>query len=156
MNLVWGRISIEEYRYDTSLRSARSNCYSHRNPEHNWDEIGDPLALYMDEEKGFLGIGKYNRVSCKLCSSAQNLSYFKSSLLCRQCILEMKGNVGVTLIPVPAVKQKPKESRVHRPTLQLLKNLRQLMREHPEAKQSEYAKWLDVSQGRISQLKKLL
>ncbi|PPQ46862.1 regulator [Paenibacillus peoriae] len=119
-------------------------------------EIGDPLEFYMDNEKGFLGIGKYNGISCKLCNSAQDLSYFKSSLLCRQCILEMKGNVGVTLIPTPPVREKPKESRIHRSTLQLLKGLRQLMKEHPKAKQSEYAEWLGVSQGRISQLKKLL
>ncbi|MXO77164.1 regulator [Paenibacillus sp. OT2-17] len=119
-------------------------------------EIGDPLEFYMDNEKGFLGIGKYNGVACKLCNSAQDLSYFKSSLLCRQCILEMKGNVGVTLIPAPPVREKPKESRIHRSTLQLLKGLRQLMKEYPKAKQSEYAEWLGVSQGRISQLKKLL
>ncbi|APB72754.1 regulator [Paenibacillus polymyxa] len=119
-------------------------------------EIGDPLEFYMDNEKGFLGIGKYNGISCKLCNSAQDLSYFKSSLLCRQCILEMKGNVGVTLIPTPPVREKPKESRIHRSTLQLLKGLRQLVKEHPKAKQSEYAEWLGVSQGRISQLKKLL
>ncbi|MBO3287557.1 AbrB/MazE/SpoVT family DNA-binding domain-containing protein [Paenibacillus sp. FSL M8-0228] len=119
-------------------------------------EIGDPLEFYMDEEKKILGIGKYNGVSCKLCSSAQDLSYFKSSLLCRQCILEMKGNVGITLIPIPPVKEKPKKTRAHRPTLELLRSLRKLLREHPEAKQSQYAEWLGVSQGRISQLKKLL
>ncbi|MGW9529696.1 hypothetical protein ACWHAM_18465 [Paenibacillus terrae] len=66
----------------------------------------------------------------------------------------MKGNIGVTSIPVPTVKDK--EPKVQRPTLQLLKSLRKLMREHPEAKQSEYAKWLGVSQGGISQLTKLL
>ncbi|AJW69105.1 regulator [Paenibacillus polymyxa E681] len=38
----------------------------------------------------------------------------------------------------------------------MLKSLRQLIREHPEAKQNQYAEWLGVSQGRISQLKKLL
>ncbi|MMZ48188.1 Transition state regulatory protein AbrB [compost metagenome] len=119
-------------------------------------EIGDPLEFYMDDEKGFLGIGKYNGVSCRLCSSVQDLSYFRNSLLCKQCILEMKGNVGVTPVPAPPVKEKSKKNRVQRPTLQLLKELRQLIREHPKAKQSEYAKWLDVSQARISQLKKLL
>ncbi|WP_348625400.1 AbrB/MazE/SpoVT family DNA-binding domain-containing protein (plasmid) [Paenibacillus peoriae] len=121
-------------------------------------EVGDPLEFYMDVEKGFMGIGKYSGVSCKLCNSVQDLSYFKSSLLCKQCILDMKGNVGMTLIPVPPVKEGPtyKESKVHRSTLQLLKSLRQLMKEHPGAKQSEYAEWIGVSQGRISQLKKLL
>ncbi|MCC3378399.1 regulator [Paenibacillus farraposensis] len=119
----------------------------------------EPLEFYMDVERGFMGLGKYsNGTSCKLCNSIHELNYFKGSLLCKQCILDMKGNVGVTFIPVPAVKDKPanKKSKVHRPTLQLLKSLRQLMREHPKAKQSEYAEWLGVSQGRISQLKKLL
>ncbi|WP_431091127.1 AbrB/MazE/SpoVT family DNA-binding domain-containing protein [Paenibacillus sp. 8b26] len=122
-------------------------------------EINEPLEFYVDTEPGFIGLGKYsNGTSCKLCSSAQDLSYFKSSLLCKQCILDLKGNVGVTSIPVPAVKEEPasKEHKLHRSTLQLLKSLRKLMREHPKAKQSEYAEWLGVSQARISQIKKLL
>ncbi|MEC0234518.1 AbrB/MazE/SpoVT family DNA-binding domain-containing protein [Paenibacillus kribbensis] len=120
-------------------------------------EIGDPLEFYLDTESGFMGVGKYNGLSCKLCNSTQDLSYFKSSLLCKQCILDMKGNVGVSPVPTPAVKEPAyKEHKVHRSSLQLLKSLQQLMREYPKAKQSEYAVWLGVSQGRISQLKKLL
>ncbi|MDQ0495021.1 AbrB/MazE/SpoVT family DNA-binding domain-containing protein [Paenibacillus brasilensis] len=116
-------------------------------------EIGEPLEFFMDVEQGFMGLGKYsNGTSCKLCNSTQDLSYFKSSLLCKHCILDLKGNVGVTPIPVT-----PKEEhKVRRSTLQLLKSLRKLMREHPGAKQSEYAEWLGVSQGRISQITKLL
>ncbi len=46
---------------------------------------------------------------------------------------------------------------VHRSSSQhLAEKLKRLMREHPTAKQGEYAEWLRVSQGRISQLKKLL
>jgi bifunctional DNA-binding transcriptional regulator/antitoxin component of YhaV-PrlF toxin-antitoxin module len=120
-------------------------------------DICEPLEFYMDVETGFMGLGKYsNGISCKLCTSTQDLSYFKSSLLCKQCILDLKGNVGVTSIPVSAFKKKPAYNKVHRSTLQLLKSLRKLMLEHPEAKQSEYAGWLGVSQGRISQIKKLL
>ena len=122
-------------------------------------EINELLAFYADIETGFIGLEKYsNGTSCKLCNSIQDLSYFKSSLLCKQCILDMKGNVGVTSTPVPAIRENPvcKEHKAHRSTLQLLKGLRKLMLEHPEAKQNEYAKWLGVSQGRISQIKKLL
>ncbi|WP_068497719.1 regulator [Paenibacillus kribbensis] len=122
-------------------------------------EINEPLEFYVDVETGFMGLGKYsNGTSCKLCNAIQDLSYFKGSLLCKQCILDMKGNVGATSTPVPAVKENPvyKEHKVHRSTLQLLKSLRELMREHPGAKQSEYAEWLGVSQSRISQITKLL
>lgn len=122
-------------------------------------EINEPLEFYVDTESSFLGLGKYsNGISCKLCNSIQDLSYFKSSLLCKECILNLKGNVGVTSIPAPAVREEPayKEYKVHRSTLQLLKSLRKLMLKHPEAKQSEYAEWLGVSQARISQIKKLL
>ncbi|MET3212231.1 UNVERIFIED_CONTAM: bifunctional DNA-binding transcriptional regulator/antitoxin component of YhaV-PrlF toxin-antitoxin module [Paenibacillus sp. PvR008] len=118
-------------------------------------EINEPLVFYVDVETGFMGLGKYsNGTSCKLCNAIQDLSYFKSSLLCRQCILDLK--VGVTSIPV--VKEKPvyKAHKIHRSSLQLLKSLRELMRQHPEAKQSEYAEWLGVSQSRVSQITKLL
>ncbi|MGM1023733.1 MAG: AbrB/MazE/SpoVT family DNA-binding domain-containing protein [Bacillota bacterium] len=121
-------------------------------------EIGEPLEFYMDVETGFMGLGKYSeRISCKLCNSMHDLSYFKGSLLCKQCILDLKGNIGVSPIPAPVVKESTyKEKKVHPSTLQLLKRLRKIMMEHPGAKQSEYAEWLGVSQARISQIKKLL
>ncbi|MCC3379662.1 AbrB/MazE/SpoVT family DNA-binding domain-containing protein [Paenibacillus farraposensis] len=121
-------------------------------------EINEPLEFYADVETGFMGLGKYsNWTSCKLCNSIQNLSYFKSSLLCKQCILDMKGNIGVSPVPVAASKvPADKKYKVHQSTLQLLKGLRKLMLEHPEARQNDYAKWLGVSQSRISQLKKFL
>lgn len=64
-------------------------------------DAGVPLEFYVDDESDFIGIAKYNGISCKLCNSTQELSYFKSSLLCKQCINEMKGNVGVSSIPAP-------------------------------------------------------
>ncbi|WP_068497681.1 AbrB/MazE/SpoVT family DNA-binding domain-containing protein [Paenibacillus kribbensis] len=122
-------------------------------------EIGEPLEFYMDIEQGFMGIGKYSSgVSCNLCKSFQDLTYFKGLLLCKQCILDLKGNVGISPIPAPVVKEPTyKEKKVKRRSSQeLIESLKRLMREHPTAKQNEYAKWLGVSQGRISQLKKLL
>ncbi|MDQ0494065.1 AbrB/MazE/SpoVT family DNA-binding domain-containing protein [Paenibacillus brasilensis] len=121
-------------------------------------KIGEPLEFFMNVEKGFMGIGKYSSgVSCNLCNSFQDLTYFNSLLLCKQCILDLKGNVGVSPIPAPVVKQPMyKEKKVNRSTQELVESLRRLVREHPAAKQNEYAKRLGVSQGRISQLKKLL
>ncbi|MEK4734810.1 AbrB/MazE/SpoVT family DNA-binding domain-containing protein [Paenibacillus sp. FSL L8-0641] len=119
-------------------------------------EINEPLEFYVDVEKGFMSIGKYSdRTSCKLCNSIQDLGYFKNSLLCRKCILDLKRNVGVTSTPIKK-EAANKGKKTHRSTLHLLKSLRKLMLEYPGAKQGEYAKWLGVSQARISQIKKLL
>ncbi|MGY3386782.1 AbrB family looped-hinge helix DNA binding protein [Paenibacillus polymyxa] len=121
-------------------------------------EINEPLEFYIDVEAGFLCIGKYNNGnSCKVCNSIQDLTYYKSSLLCKQCILDLKGNVGVVnSFPAPAGKEEHKEHKTQQSTLKLLKGLRELRRKYPGAKQSEYAKWLGVSQSRISQVTKLL
>ncbi|WP_212734439.1 hypothetical protein [Paenibacillus terrae] len=50
----------------------------------------------------------------------------------------------------------PIHKRTNQSAEKLLGRLRKLIQEHPDARQYDYAKWLGVSQGRISQLKKLL
>ncbi|TKH44431.1 regulator [Paenibacillus terrae] len=120
-------------------------------------DVGDPLEFYVDVETGFLSMRKYIGVACNLCSSVESLTYFRASLLCKKCILDLKGNIGVSPIPAPVVKKPFKEKRANRSSSKkLAEQLRRLMSEHPTAKQGDYAKWLGVSQGRISQLKKLL
>ncbi|MBE0342073.1 AbrB/MazE/SpoVT family DNA-binding domain-containing protein, partial [Paenibacillus sp. 28ISP30-2] len=118
-------------------------------------KAGDPLEFYLDVETGFLSMRKYIGVACNLCSSVKDLTYFRDSFLCKKCILDLKGNIGVSQIPAPAVKEPYKEKRANRSSSKkLAAQLRRLMSEHPTAKQGDYAKWLGVSQGRISQLKK--
>ncbi|MET3207408.1 UNVERIFIED_CONTAM: AbrB family looped-hinge helix DNA binding protein [Paenibacillus sp. PvR008] len=120
-------------------------------------DVGDPLEFYMDIETGFLSIRKYIGVACKLCNAVEDLTYFRSSLLCKKCIQELKGNIGVSRTPAPMVKEPAyKGKRVNQSSQKLIQRLRELVHEHPYAKQGEYAQWLGVSQGRISQLKKLL
>ncbi|MXO78400.1 AbrB/MazE/SpoVT family DNA-binding domain-containing protein [Paenibacillus sp. OT2-17] len=121
-------------------------------------QAGESLEFYLDVETGLLSMRKYIGVCCHLCYSVQDLSYFRDSFLCKKCINDLKGNIGVSQLPVPVVKKPAyKEKSNHRSSSQhLVENLRKLMREHPTAKQGEYAEWLGVSQGRISQLKKLL
>ncbi|MEC0181206.1 AbrB/MazE/SpoVT family DNA-binding domain-containing protein [Paenibacillus peoriae] len=119
--------------------------------------VGDPLEFYIDAETGFLSMRKYTGASCKMCSSVEYVTYFRDSFLCKRCIHELKGNIGVSHIPVPVVKEPThQEKKTHQPSHILIERLRELIREHPNARQGEYAKWLGVSQGRIPQLKKLL
>ncbi|WP_013312595.1 AbrB/MazE/SpoVT family DNA-binding domain-containing protein [Paenibacillus polymyxa] len=41
----------------------------------------DPLEFYMDIETGFLSMGKYIGVACKLCNAVEDLTYFRNSLI---------------------------------------------------------------------------
>ncbi|MFC7558392.1 hypothetical protein ACFQY3_04245 [Paenibacillus farraposensis] len=102
-----------------------------------------------------MGVFSVNIQWC-LCNLADNLTYFKSALLCKQCILDLKGNVGVSPIPVAKGPTHKENKGIRSSSQQMVESLQKLMREHPKAKQGEYAEWLGVSQDRISQLKKLL
>ncbi|MNW53491.1 putative transition state regulator Abh [compost metagenome] len=120
-------------------------------------DIGDSLEFFIDTEEGFLSVSKYNGVSCKMCNSIEELTYFKHSFLCKNCIQDLKENNGVSHIPISVVrKTKGKEKRPYNPSDQQLEKLKELIRENPNAKQEDYAQWLEVSQSRISQLTKLL
>lgn len=121
-------------------------------------EVGDPIEFYLDTESDFMTIRKYRGISCDLCYSTQDLTYFRNSFLCEKCILNLKGNVGVSPVSVPVFKEPThKEKGAKRSSSKkLAEQLRRLMREYPTAKQGEYAERLGVSQGRISQLKKLI
>ncbi|MET3211099.1 UNVERIFIED_CONTAM: DNA-directed RNA polymerase specialized sigma subunit [Paenibacillus sp. PvR008] len=60
-------------------------------------------------------------------------------------------------IPVPVVKEHTyTEKRTYQSSQDLIESLKELVRRYPNATQNEYAKWLGVSQGRVSQLKRLL
>ncbi|ALP39386.1 regulator (plasmid) [Paenibacillus sp. IHB B 3084] len=120
-------------------------------------EVGDPIEFLWNDEGNFIALQRYVGTSCKLCDAIEHLTYFKGKLLCANCITELKGNIGVTTIPVPKIKEpRQKRKRLYHSTEDLIEKLRKLVQEHPNAKQSEYGKWLGVSQGRISQLIKLL
>ncbi|WP_416145624.1 regulator [Paenibacillus polymyxa] len=106
-------------------------------------DVGDPIEFYMDIETVFLSMRKYIGVACNLCNADEDLTYFKDSLLCKTCIQEFKENIGVSRTPAPMVK-KPvhKGKRVNQSSQKLIQRLRELLHEHPHAKQGEYAQWL--------------
>ncbi|MNH45725.1 hypothetical protein D3C79_1082500 [compost metagenome] len=67
------------------------------------------------------------------------------------------------LIPVtatethsPPLKQHMHMKKIYQRTDVILEKMRELMEEHPASSQKQLASMLGVSQGRISQLKKLM
>ncbi|MDN4090971.1 AbrB/MazE/SpoVT family DNA-binding domain-containing protein [Paenibacillus polymyxa] len=124
-------------------------------------EIGDPIEFFLDKEVGILCLRKYIGVACMLCGSLENLTYFKDSFMCVNCIRELKSHPGSDTLPVTytatadPVREKTKK-RMYHSARELVDELRKLIESDPNASQKEYAKQLGISQGRVSQLKKLL
>ncbi|KZE63506.1 regulator [Paenibacillus jamilae] len=127
--------------------------------------IGDSLEFFVDEE-GFV-LRKYTGVSCKFCGAVDHLTYFRDSFICADCIQLLKSDEHVhatgndalqaqehTKPPQASTTWQPKQSRVQQG--EMVKKLRKLIQEHPDLPQKAYAEMLDISQGRVSQLKKLL
>lgn len=124
-------------------------------------EDGDLIDFLVNDKGNFIGLQKSVGISCKLCGcgASESLTFFRDKFLCANCITELKGNIGVTTIRIPKIKElgpRQRRKRMYKPTEDLIEKLRELKLKHPNAKQSEYGEWLGVSQGRISQLKNLL
>ncbi|MET3207511.1 UNVERIFIED_CONTAM: hypothetical protein ABIC26_000445 [Paenibacillus sp. PvR008] len=54
---------------------------------------GDPVEYFFDNETGVVTLQKSNGVFCKMCGSIEELTYFKKSFLCKECIVELKGEI---------------------------------------------------------------
>ncbi|ALP36179.1 regulator [Paenibacillus sp. IHB B 3084] len=125
--------------------------------------MGDPVEIFADEETGILALRKYTGVTCKMCGSTEQLTYFRDSFICGECIHNLKNGTNSTPITRPSKStfsngERPMKhsKRLRRSTQQMIESLKELMQKQPNAAQHEYAKILEVSQARISQLKKLL
>ncbi|MGM1021113.1 MAG: AbrB/MazE/SpoVT family DNA-binding domain-containing protein [Bacillota bacterium] len=115
--------------------------------------IGDALDFFITPEG--LMIRKYTGVSCYFCGAVDNLSYFRDHLICNDCIEKLKSDNPSSHLGEKRSAQ-PKKRRNYRNQTELLHKLKQLMEEHPNVSQKELAEMLELSQGRVSQLKKLL
>ncbi|WP_225999724.1 AbrB/MazE/SpoVT family DNA-binding domain-containing protein [Paenibacillus sp. BJ-4] len=125
--------------------------------------VGDPVEIFADEETGILALRKYTGVTCKMCGSTEQLTYFRDSFICEECIESLKSGTNLSPMIRPAKsafssgdRTNRESKRLRRSTQQMLESLKELMQKHPNAAQHEYAKILEVSQARISQLKKML
>ncbi|MGY3386864.1 transcriptional pleiotropic regulator of transition state genes [Paenibacillus polymyxa] len=126
-------------------------------------EVGSPLEFYSDDGK--IAIQRYVGVSCNFCGSVNNLSYYKNSFICIDCIDEMQGRPSSrdsrSSPPIPEEpksepKPIPKEKKVRLTQNEMIEKLRSLIQEYPNQSQKHYAQELNISQGRVSQLKKML
>ncbi|MGW8958408.1 AbrB/MazE/SpoVT family DNA-binding domain-containing protein [Paenibacillus sp. NPDC055715] len=115
--------------------------------------IGDALDFFITPEG--LMIRKYTGVSCYFCGTVDNLSYFRDHLICNDCIEKLKSDNPSSHLGETRSAQ-PKKRRNYRNQTELLYKLKLLMEEHPNVSQKELAEMLELSQGRVSQLKKLL
>lgn len=115
--------------------------------------IGDALDFFITPEG--LMIRKYTGVSCYFCGAVDHLSYFRDHLICKNCVESLKSG-NPSSYSNEAQPAQPKKRRSYRNQNELLNKLKQLMQEHPNASQKELAEMLELSQGRVSQLKKLL
>ncbi len=98
-------------------------------------------------------IRKYTGVSCYFCGAVDDLSYFRDHLICSDCIEKLKSDNPSSHSGETRPAQ-PKKRRNYRNQTELLHKLKQLMEKHPNVSQKELAEMLELSQGRVSQLKK--
>ncbi|MDQ0496860.1 AbrB/MazE/SpoVT family DNA-binding domain-containing protein [Paenibacillus brasilensis] len=103
----------------------------------------DIIEFFVDEENGVVAF-EYSTQSCKFCGSREELTYFKSRLICEECRYLIK-NGGTSKTRIPPKRIAPSKEI----TIQLL---RFLMMEYPNATQQQYADRLGISQARVSQL----
>ncbi|KJD43624.1 AbrB/MazE/SpoVT family DNA-binding domain-containing protein [Paenibacillus terrae] len=121
--------------------------------------VGDPVEIFMDQETGTLAFRKYTGMSCKMCGSLEQLTYYSGSFLCLACIREMKSETKTNSTPKKDssnIIAPEKRNRTYKSNQLMISKLKDLMLELPELSQMEYAKILGTSQSRISQLKKML
>ncbi|MBB3127072.1 transcriptional pleiotropic regulator of transition state genes [Paenibacillus rhizosphaerae] len=129
---------------------------------------GDPLEIFVDDEKNQLMLRQYN-TGCLFCESMESLSYFRGRYVCQSCKREMEletlGRLesAVTLESVEKSSEKPSETpseetgkRTRRKKEEVLRQLADVMRTYPQASQSEWARMIGVTPGYVSQLVRII
>ncbi|WP_431086269.1 AbrB/MazE/SpoVT family DNA-binding domain-containing protein [Paenibacillus sp. 8b26] len=121
-------------------------------------DIGDPLEFFIEDQT--LMLRKYKSTNCIFCGAVDTNTYFKDQFICDECAAAMKTE---DLLPVTSaetnsapIKQNMHMKKIYQRTDVILEKMRELMEENPASSQKQLASMLGVSQGRISQLKKLM
>jgi AbrB family transcriptional regulator, transcriptional pleiotropic regulator of transition state genes len=120
----------------------------------------DALEFFVEEQT--LMLRKYRTTSCMFCQTTENLIFFKNHFICRSC-----GADAIEGASAPTNKQSaPAEARPsqesntmrvrRRKQEDLITALQNALKSEPDLKQKHLAEKLGVSQGRVSQLMKLI
>ena len=140
--------------------------------------IGDPLEFFIEGKE--LILRKYKSTLCIFCGDVDTEMYFKEQFICRTCAIQLKHPDDTPDWFVPENKQAspPKERPAAKPaapswndgdmaasqdypdlrpkTARMLQQMKEIIEQHPGLAQQQIAEKLGISQGRVSQLKKLL
>lgn len=142
--------------------------------------IGDPLEFFIEGQE--LILRKYKSTMCVFCGDPGSDIYFKEQFICPACSKEIKqpsdNPQQFPLLPVksPASSkkfshnfyenngfnhetkniEKGEYSTRSKKTANKLIQLKEIIDHHPYLSQQETADRMGISQGRVSQLKKLL
>ncbi|KJD42479.1 AbrB/MazE/SpoVT family DNA-binding domain-containing protein [Paenibacillus terrae] len=111
-------------------------------------DIGNPLEFFADGE--VIILQKYTTRECEFCGALDTLSYYKKKFICKNCL---DGLHGKPMNEIPKTEG-PKQSRT--PLEEMIKRLGKLIEKYPDKPQKFYAEKLEISQGRVSQLKKMI
>ncbi len=140
--------------------------------------IGDPLEFFTEGKE--LILRKYKSTLCVFCGDLNTDTYFKEQFVCRSCAQDLKLQDNIPQEYVPQIVKIPaspegivtdsKQDTYNdfnerasndypdlRPKTAIkLKQLKEIIEQQPDLSQQQIADELGISQGRISQLKKIL
>lgn len=117
---------------------------------------GGPLEIFIDEEAKRLMLRQYN-TGCLFCASMEALSYFRGRLVCQFCLKELELQCMARLENAAAVatSETPKKKTRGKQATALLR-LADVMRTHPNASQSEWARMIGFTPGYVNQLVRII
>lgn len=119
----------------------------------------DALEFFVEETT--LMLRKYRTTCCMFCQNTEDLIFFKNYFVCRTCgreaVLGASNPPKPEQPPVSRQSAEPAAAKVRRRKQdELLAALEQAITEEPDIRQKQLAEKFGVSQGRVSQLMKLI
>lgn len=117
-------------------------------------EIGekDPIEFFVDDSRIILR--KYQTQACLFCQSADDLAYFRGRFVCSSCLDDVRCHVTPELAMQESAAAsesepvKPKSGRKGNGA----ERLAEVMRSYPDATQTEWARMIGITPGRVSQI----
>ncbi|MGC6589117.1 AbrB/MazE/SpoVT family DNA-binding domain-containing protein [Paenibacillus sp. Dod16] len=116
---------------------------------------GDTVEYFYDDEKERIILRKYRIQECSFCRSMEELTFYRDSFICNQCISEIRPQ-EVLEVAVALEDLEPNENQTMRRKGRKRKvsneDLIRVMKSYPNVSQKIWAEMLEISQGRVSQM----
>lgn len=119
-------------------------------------EEGDALEFLIDDKNRRIALRKYRMQECLFCLSLEQLSYYQGHFICNDCLLEVSQAVRqATDRHFDSSEEQWQAPPAPGPVSvrgKAITRLRAVMETYPDAKNSEWARLIGVTPGRVSQL----